>query len=408
MRIILVIAWRNVWRHPVRSAAIIGAIVIGLLGGNFIAALTNGLLEHNFRETVENQVSHIQVHHPRFPGDPEARHRIEDGQRVFTALAGREDVAAASARLSFDGLAAVAGLSAGVRINAVDPEQEARTTGLDQRLDRGEFLAGEGRLPGAVVGRELAAKLNIDTGSRLVLTFQDPAGELVSASFRVEGVYALASAAHEARHLFVRAADMNRLLGTREAVTEIALRLADGSRYRETAAQVGDAFPALKVRTWEELAPSLYFQQRMLGQGQAWVMAIIMAGVAFGVLNTILMSVFERTRELGVLMAVGMKKRRLFTMVIAETVLLAFSGGALGLLLSLLLVGVLGRTGIDLAAVGGENLRGLGFSPQVYPSLGILFYLRVALMVFIFAVFAAVYPAFRAVGVVPAAAVRDE
>ncbi len=136
------------------------------------------------------------------------------------------------------------------------------------------------------------------------------------------------------------------------------------------------------------------------------IVAVILLGVAFGILNTILMSVLERTRELGVLLSVGMKKSRVFAMVILETVFLSLTGGAAGFASAFALITLLQPRGIDLSRIGGEALRDFGFSPILYPELELDFYIKVTLMIILFAILAAIYPARKAVKLQPAEAVR--
>ncbi len=408
MKTLVVVAWRNVWRTPSRSAIIIAAIALGLLGGNLIAAISTGLLNQSSVETIRHRVSHIQMHNPDFIANPEPQHGIENGRDIFRQVRERDGVRAAAARLAFDGMVASATMSSGVRIVGVDPPSESTTTRMNARIEEGTYFADPGRLPPVVVGRELAEKLRSGVGSRIVLTFQDVDGELISASFRVGGIFSLNSRAFEERNLFVLKNDLAGLAGAPGGVTEIAVLLEDDGRYREVAAEMQESFPHAEVRTWEELAPDLYFQHEMVGQSLMWVIAIILMGASFGILNTILMSVFERTRELGVLMSIGMKKAAVFKMILLETTMLAVVGGAAGLAISFGAVKYLSRRGIDLTAVGGENLRELGFSPEIHPDLAPAFYLQVAVMVGVFAVLAAIYPAFKAIKLLPAEAVRKE
>jgi putative ABC transport system permease protein len=191
-------------------------------------------------------------------------------------------------------------------------------------------------------------------------------------------------------------------------VTEIAVLLHDNDRYKKVSDELKHTYAGLSVRNWEEINPTLRVQVEMGEQSVIWIIAIILLGVSFGILNTILMSIFERTRELGMLLSVGMKKMKVFGMVIIETVLLSLTGGVIGLVLSFGLVKLLQQRGVDLSAIGGENLRELGFSPFVYPELAAAFYFQVAILVVFFAIISSIYPAIKAIRLVPAEAVRQE
>ncbi len=407
MRTLIKIAWRNIWRNTSRSVILILAIVFGLVGGNFIVSIYLGLIQQNFRDTIERQISHIQIHDPDFVKDNEAQYRIADGLRIVEEINRHPDVKSAAGRTVMHGMAASPHLSTGNRIVGVHPDREIQTTGFDRQIEEGTYFKEEGRLPSVVIGRELAGKLRSDIGSRIVLTFMDIHGEMISSSFRIEGIYAIGKG-YEERMVFVRAHDINELIGDQNAVTEIAVLLHDNDAFKRITDELEYTYAGLTVRSWDQLAPDLRFQLEVGEQSVIWIIAIILFGVAFGILNSILMSIFERTRELGMLLSIGMKKIKVFGMVIIETVLLSLTGGAIGLVLSFGLVKLLQQRGVDLSAIGGENLRELGFSPFVYPELAAAFYFQVAILVVFFAVISSIYPAIKAIRLVPAEAVRQE
>ncbi|TVR75516.1 MAG: ABC transporter permease, partial [Marinilabiliales bacterium] len=310
MKTLIKISWRNIWRNRSRSATIITAIVLGLMGGVFSAAMRLALEQQQFEDTIDNQVSHIQLHHPDFIANPEAQYHIAGGIEIASEISQRDDITVASPRTVVDGMIASANMNAGVRIKGIDPEIEARTTGLDELLTEGTYLNDNGRLPSIVIGQALANNLNSGVGSRLVLTFQDIEGEIVSSSFRVEGIYKLTSKSFEERTVFINASDLNRIIGEDDIVTEIAVVLENPDDYREVAEILSGLYPDTKVRHWADLQPALYYSLEVLGEALIWILIIIIMAVSFGLLNTILMSILERVRELGVLLAVGMKRRK--------------------------------------------------------------------------------------------------
>jgi len=407
MKTLLKIAWRNIWRNTSRSVILILAIVLGLLGGNFIVSVYLGLIKQNFRDTIERQISHIQIHDPEFVKDNEAQYRIADGFRIVDEINQHPDIKSAAGRTVMQGMAASPHLSTGIRIVGVHPEREVQTTGFNEQIEEGTYFKEDGRLPSVVIGKELAGKLRSSIGSRIVLTFMDIDGEMISASFRVEGIYIIGKAFEE-RMVFVHAKDINQLIGDENAVTEIAVLLQHDDAYEKIADELEYTYAGLTVRSWEQLAPDLRFQLEVGEQSVIWIIAIILFGVAFGILNSILMSIFERTRELGMLLSIGMKKARVFSMVIIETVMLSLTGGVIGLVLSFGLVRFLQQRGVDLSAIGGENLREVGFPHFVYPELTLAFYFQVAILIVFFAILASIYPAIKAIQLVPAEAVRQE
>ena len=408
MTTLIKISWRNIWRNRIRSLVIITAIVLGLLGGVFSVGMRLGVEVQQFNETVENQISHIQLHNPEFIANPEAHNTLQNGMAMADELKQMPEVKTISPRLVLDGMIASATMNSGVRIKGVDPQMEAPTTQLDELITEGTFFQEQGRIPSIIIGERLASNLNAAVGSRLVLTFQDIHGEIVSASFRVEALYAVTSVSFQERTVFVNRENLQNLVGSDNAITEIAVMLHSLDDYRNKTEKIATMFPHAEVRHWADLSPSLYFALEFLNKNMIWIVGIIILGVSFGLLNTILMSVLERTNELGVLMAIGMKKIKVFGMVVTETTLLSIIGGISGIILSYIMVLLLNINGIDMSGAGGEGLAEFGYSSLIFLEVPAKLYYQMAIVVIGFAILAAIYPAWKAITLQPAEAVRQE
>ncbi len=406
MTTLMIISWRNIWRNRTRTLVIITALILGIMGGVFSAAMRLAAEEQQFEDTVENMISHIQIHHPEFIANPEAQYRIPDGEAIAGDIRGQNGIASVSARLVFDGMAASANMNAGVRIKGVDSEDEARTTKLDELLEEGSYFTEEWRLPSVIIGRALAKELLVETGSRIVLTFQDIDGGIVSSSFRVEALYAVTSRRFEERTVFVKAGVLQELAGEPGAVTEIAILLDDVDRYREATDELRAEYPGLEVRHWADMDPTLHYSLELLDQLLIYLVGIIILGVSFGLLNTILMSILERVRELGVMLSIGMKRLKVFFMVVVETTMIAILGGVAGLILSFFMIRFLNHRGVHIP--GGEGLEDFGFAAVLYPDLPTSFYFEIGGVVILFAILASIYPAWKAIRLAPAEAVRQE
>ncbi len=400
------ISWRNIWRNRSRTLVIVTALILGIMGGIFSAALRLAAEEQQFEDTIENMISHIQIHHTEFIANPEAHYRIPQGAKVAAEISHKPGIKVVSPRTVFDGMAASANKSTGVRIKGVDAETEARTTRLKELIQEGNYFAEERRLPPAIVGQALAAELMSDVGSRIVLTFQDIHGNMVSASFRIEGLYSVTSRRFEETTVYVQAGDLNELIGDPEAVHEIAILLDDADRYRQAAEELRQAYPDLEVRHWADMDPTLHYSLEVLDQLLIWLVGIIILGVSFGLLNTILMSILERVRELGVLLAIGMKRFKVFSMVLMETTLISVIGGIIGLGLSYIMIRILNVRGVTIP--GGEGLEDFGFASVLYPRVDLGFYFEIGMLVVAFAIIASIYPAWKAIRIAPAEAVRQE
>jgi ABC-type lipoprotein release transport system permease subunit len=163
----------------------------------------------------------------------------------------------------------------------------------------------------------------------------------------------------------------------------------------------------MEIRNWKEIDPLLAMVNDFMDLWMYMFMGIILLALGFGIINTMLMAILERTRELGMLAAIGMNKRRLFFMIMLESVFLSLTGGLLGIILGTLLTVYTNHTGINLGSMA-EGFEKIGYSPILFPSLDPLFFINLTLMVIVTGILAAVYPARHALKLRPADAIRNE
>jgi putative ABC transport system permease protein len=407
MKLLLKISWRNVWRNPKRSLVMIIAITAGLWGGIFAGSLSFGLMEQRFKTSIEQHISHLQMHHPGFLVDQNVKNGISEWPEIRETLSNDHAVSAFTGRTMLNGMLASANLTVGINIIGIDPAAESATTGLDKNIVEGGFFDEEIRNP-VLVGKKLAEKTKIRERSRIVLTFQDVEGELVSATFRVAGIFRTANSGFDERNVYLLQTGLAGYVGGEAIINEIAVAVKEIDEVHEVAGVYREKFPEITIRTWNEVSPELGFMMEMVSSMLMFVLVIILFALAFGLVNTMLMSVFERVRELGVLMAVGMNKRRVFLMVMFETVFLTLLGAKGGVLMGYGTMAFFGRRGMDLAVVGGDSLNEFGFPSTVYPTLEGSFFVMLALLVIITALATAIYPSLRALKLNPAEAVRKE
>ncbi|MFN3554539.1 MAG: ABC transporter permease [Bacteroidales bacterium] len=405
--IMIKISWRNIWRNPLRSFTMIIAIMAGLWGGLFAASLAGGLISQRFKTGVEQEFSHLQIHDPEFIIEHHPQFVIEDAEKIARHLNQDKLVRAYSARSMVNGMLASANLTNGVNVRGIDPEMETATTGLGSNIVAGEYLSHELRNP-VLIGHALATRMKVEPGSRVVLTFQDLNNELVSVACRVAGIFRTANSMFDEQNIYMMHRDLNALLGRDEIVNEIAIVLEDLEQADAFAQNYRELFPQYTTRTWAELSPQMALYTQMGMTMFMVILFIILLALAFGLLNTMLMSVFERVKELGMLMSIGMSKGRVFSMILFETIFLTLTGASLGMLLGWATTSWLGNRGMNLAVVGGDSLESFGFEAMIYPELEPSFYAILTLLVIFTALATAIYPALKALRLRPAEAVRAE
>jgi ABC-type antimicrobial peptide transport system permease subunit len=166
-------------------------------------------------------------------------------------------------------------------------------------------------------------------------------------------------------------------------------------------------YPHLSVLSWKQIQPFLLAMSSMMDQFTYWILIIILFAVAFGIVNTMLMAILERVRELGMLMAVGMNRRRIFLMIMLETVFLSLTGGLIGMVLSAVIIHYTGIKGLNFAG-WAEGFEAFGYSTLIYPTLYKSVYIILTVMVIITGILASIYPARKAMRFKPAEAVRAQ
>jgi putative ABC transport system permease protein len=371
------------------------AVALGLWAGILVMALSFGIIRQQFDMMISNYVSHIQLHHPNFSKERDVRFQVPEKMQVMQKLDADNQVKAFAPRTLLFGFAASAAGSRGVEIRGIAPETENQLTGFSSYITRGDFLKGNYQNP-LVIGERLASILNVEEGSRIVLTFQSLDGEIVSAAFRVEGLYRTADSRMDERFIYADINNLGDLLGEERVINEIAILLHDIDKVDTLAANLKNTYTQTQTRTWYEVAPQLLYMNELSAQIIYIFIIIILIGLAFGILNTMQMAVFERTRELGMLKAIGMNKNKIFSMIMLETIFLSMCGGISGILLGILTVETLSQRGLDFSAFA-DALAIFGMEAVVYPELTFEYYVNLVLLVFFTAVLASIYPAFKAV-----------
>lgn len=398
------IAWRNVWRNSLRSFVVIASIAIGIWAGVFVLGLSTGLNNQRQQSAINNSLSHIQIHHPGFIKDFNVQYRIPEGQKVYDELASNANVRVFTERVILTGMISSANGVYAARISGVNPETEVQVTTLHEKLLEGEYLTGIKRNP-VVISQRMAKKLNVRLRSKVVLTFQKDDGEIVAGAFRVAGIYKTISSRDDELNIYTQATDLHRLLDQENGYHEIAILLNDFESIQPQTEALQAEYPELLIRPWDVVSPELGYANQMMSQLLYLFIAIILFALSFGIINTMLMAVLERNKELAMLMSIGMNRPLVFAMIVIETVFISMIGGPLGVLLGYFTINYYGNVGIDLSVVS-EGLENFGVGSMVYTELETVFYINVTIMVLISALLSSIYPAWKALQVNPAEGVR--
>jgi len=401
---ILKIAWKNVWRSRGRSLVVMGAIIVGiwaLLCGN---GFMNGFMVSYMSDNINHDISNIQIHNPDFKDDFDIKFFIPGGKKKADEVRSWNGVNNATSRTIVNGMVASSRKAAGVQIRGIDIKNEALVTQLDSLIMEGDYFESIKKNP-VVIGKKLSEELKVKIRSKIVLTFNDGNGDITSAAFRVVGIVKSSSLKINGQYVFVRQADLLNILTIGNHIHEIAMVTDNQIEEKAIVEKYHDKYPDDLAETWREIAPELAFMEEMYGRMLYVLLTIIMTALVFGIVNTMLMAILERMRELGMLMAIGMTKIRVFFMVLVETIYLSIVGAPLGLLAGWLTISYYRNVGVDLTNYS-EGLEAFGYSSILYPYVEVNTYLVVSIGIVFTAVLGAIYPAWKAIKLNPVEALH--
>lgn len=398
------IAWRNIWRSKKRSAILAVAISLGLWTGIFLIAFYNGMIEQRVASAIRTEISHIQLHHPEFKKDYDIQFTINDGYTVLQNCKSQNQIYHASARLLLQGMIASSAGSHGTSINGIIPEAENQLTRLEEKLIEGSYFSNDGSNE-IILSQKLLHKLKLSLGQKAIITFQDKQSNLASAAFRIKGIFKTNNTPYDETNVFVKIKDIDSLAGVQGEINEIAVLLHTNEQLNETTNQLKQKFNHLEIKNWMEIAPEIGFTVTAGSQMVYIYMGIILLALAFGIINTMMMAVLERTREIGMLLSLGMNKMRIFFMILLETIFLILAGCPIGILLAFITIGITQKTGIDFSHFS-DVYSSFGYSSVIYPSLKSDQFFTIILMVIFTAIISSLFPAQRALKLKPAASIK--
>ncbi|MBM4177068.1 MAG: ABC transporter permease [Ignavibacteria bacterium] len=401
---IILLAWKNIWRNKKRSFIIIAATALGLWGGLFATAIMIGMWETAIDAAINRDLSHLQIHQDGFTTEKQINNFIENPQTVFNAISSLGEIENYSARTVIEGMASSPTSSRGIKILGIDPANEKKITDNYKKIIEGSYFEKDIRNQ-IVIGKKLADKLKLKMNSKLVCSFQGLDASIVYASFRISGIFSTESSTFDEMNVFVLQSDLNRLLNVKSLIHEIAIRTKSSLVVDTIKSQLKLKLPILAVDSWKDLAPEFRLTQETLYIQMYFFVGIILFALLFGIMNTMLMSVLERVREFGMLMAVGMKRIRVFLLILFETIMLSLVGGMIGVLLAAATTEYFAIIGINLSAFT-EGLAIYGVSPMLYPDLPLNVYFVLSIMIVSTSIIAAIYPSYKAIRLQPAVAIR--
>jgi ABC-type lipoprotein release transport system permease subunit len=392
--ILMRLAWRNLWRNHRRTLIMLLAITLGTWAMIFMTALMRGMVSQMVADGISALPGHVQVHHPEYRDDPSIARLLPLSDTELIDRFEGAGFAQWATRVRVPAVITSEYDSRGLTLLGVDPARERDLTFVDYDAVEGRFLES-GDDTGIVIGRKLAKTLNTELGKRVVVMSQDPDNDIADRGFRIVGIFDANVTAFEEGYVFAGKATVQKMLRVGDQVSELVVVGGDyrdvEAAYAETVALINDG---VEVRRWYDIDTYLGLMLKVMdGFVLVWIVVIFLA-LSFGLVNTLVMAVFERVREIGLMLALGMKPSNILGQIIIESLLLLALGLAIGSVLAWATVLPM-REGVDLSVVG-EGMEMWGMSTVLTPELLLKDVILANVVVLVLGFLASLSPAWRA------------
>lgn len=401
-RLVFRLGWRNVLRNRRRSAVILVAIAVGLWSMLVFAAFTRGWSNDVRHNAILTLTGHLQVHAPGYLDDPSVDRTLAPPDKALLTLLDGPQVAAWASRVRVPAVVMSERETAGVTLVGIDSAAERGLSFIAGAVTAGRDLDSPDA-DGVLLGRDLADRLSTGLGKRVVLISEAADHQVAERGFRVVGIFDADRSATEMTYVFTGRATAARLLGVGARVSEVAVELRDPAGADAEVSRLRAAAPGLDVQPWTALEP---IAEATVSLAEMWIWifyALMYVAMASGLVNTLLMAVLERTREFGLLQALGMAPGLLLRQVLIESIFVLLLGVGVGVTLGFVTVGLL-HGGIDFSAyAAGAEMWGMG--KAIYPALGPRDVASAVAVVMVLGALASLYPAVRAARRVPVEAI---
>ena len=388
------LAWRNLWRNHRRTIIMLGAIGVGVWAMIFMTALTRGMVDQMITDSIGVLPGHVQMHHPDYRDDPSISNRISIADADLKKKFDGAGFEAWASRVRVPAVITSERESRGVTLLGVDPAAEREISFFDYDEVEGRFLEGTSD-KGIVIGKRLAETLETDIGKRIVLMSQDPDNDIADRGFRIVGLYAANTKSVEEAYAYIGKTTAQKMLHVGDETTEVVFLGDDYRNVEPTYDAVKSAVDGnVLVQRWYDIDTYLGTMLGVMdGFVLVWVVVIFLA-LSFGLVNTLVMAVFERVREIGLMLALGMKPGSILGQIVIESMLLLTLGLAVGNFLAWASIVPL-QDGIDISVVA-EGMEMWGASSMLYPKLYVGDMILASSVVLLLGFLASLSPAWRA------------
>ena len=401
------IAWRNLWRNWRRTMIALVAISLGLVFLVFMDGLMTGSRVAIYGNLIKLLGGSIQVHAQGYQEKSKQNPLlpIPNPEAVIQAARAQPGVTGVSSRIITGGFAGSREASLPVSISGIEPEKEAPVGLVADHIVQGRYLTAQDQ-DSVLIGKALADRLQVGVNDRISLAGRATHQQMRTRTMTVIGIYEVGSADTEKRNLYISLAEAQALYDMAGQVTEMVIALNNVGNEEPVVQSLRAALPGDEVASWKELNPAL-LDTYALGEQVMNIFGLIVLGIAgIGILNLMLMAVFERTREIGLLGAMGLKRPQILGLFLLEGSLIGVVGAVIGCVLGFAAVMATSQVGFDLSSYNAAGQATALLGNRLYPSLEASSLVARSITVVVIAALASLYPAWQAAHREPAEALH--
>jgi len=392
--VIFTLAWRNLWRNHRRTLIMLSAITVGVWAMIFMTSLLRGMVDDMLYNGIRHLPGEVQIHQHNYRDDPSINNSMSPPEAKLLTALNMPIVKAWTSRIKVPAVIASERDSRGVILLGVDPQSEVKL-GFDlDSISSGRFLQGVND-NGIVIGAKLAERLETRLGKRVVIMSQDPDNNIADRGFRVVGIYRGKLASQEEMNVYAGLQTLQKMLKLGNQISEIAITAEDYRNTHQWFSTIENATEApQQAMPWYEADSYLSTMMvTMDGFVLVWIVVVFMT-LSFGLVNTLIMAVFERTREIGLMQSLGMRPALILYQILIESFLLLLIGLVAGNLMALLTIIPL-KDGIDISEVA-QGMEMMGNSSVLYPALKMKDMLMANAIVIVLGLLTSLLPAWHA------------
>ncbi len=387
----LQLAWRNLWRNRKRTVITISAVILAV----FLSTMMSSMQEGTYARMIDNMVKfysgYIQVHHPGYWESKSINDTYAPDSLLNSALKKDKDIILAVPRLESFTLISSGDITKGCSLIGIDPKGEDSLTHLSRWVVQGRYLTETDN--GLLVAVNIARNMGVSVGDTLILMSQGYQGSTASALVPVTGIVQFPSPELNNFAVYISLERAREFFGVPGRVTSMVIMVKDYLQVDRTAGALRSQIqPEYSVKTWNEMQPELVKMIEGDRAGAVVMKGIIYLVVCFGILGTIIMMMAERRKEMGVMIAIGMQKRRLQRILIFESLFMGMLGVVMGVLLSIPVIFYLTGHPIPLPGQMGKVYESFGIEAALYFSHISKVFVNQAITVFVLTLFIALYP----------------